>query len=185
MTCEECLSVIASAPILEVREDSRAREHCATCAECSRVVALVAEGERDMAFALNNLSSTIPASQTAERAIAAVGRRKTGRVLAGVFAVLIVIVLWITWIQVIVPGMRATADIVGVDHRTETLELRCLSPDQAGDLISPYVRSNGSAWYPGKPPLSVITVRANPDELARVKELLQRFDNPAETSCRR
>lgn len=183
MTCQECLSTLATASVIEIDQSDGARQHCATCEDCSRVIRLITESEHDLAVALDRISSSVPATQTAETAIALARRRRTGKVLSIVFAVLIAITLWITWIQVIVPSMRATAEIAAGNHLTETIKLRCLSSDQAGELISPYVRSSGSVYYPAKPPMRVITVRGTPEELRTVKALLHKFDDPDETTC--
>lgn len=179
MNCQEYLSIIETASVGEIEQNTRVRQHAATCEDCSRVIRLIAEGEQDMAMALNNLVSSIPASQTAEAAIVIAKRRRVGRLFTVFFAVLIAVSAWITWVRVIVPSMRATAEIAAGNLRTETLPLQCLSPDQAGDLISPYVRSNGSAYYPAKAPMTVITVRATPEEIRAVKALLGQFDKPA------
>ena len=182
MKCHECLSTIATGSVAELEIDA-VREHYATCAECSRVVRLVADGERDLAGVLNGMSSRIPALLTAETALAVAKRRRLGRMLSGVFAALIVVTLWVTWVRVIVPGMRATAELAVPNHVTETIKLQCLSSEHAGDLISPYVRSNGSVYYVAKAPMRVITVRATEEELRTVRALLKRFDDANENAC--
>jgi type II secretory pathway component GspD/PulD (secretin) len=68
--------------------------------------------------------------------------------------------------------------------RTESIQLSCLSPQQAGDIISPYVRSNGSAYYAANSDLSVITVRGTPDELAKSRELIRQLDADPRAACR-
>ena len=82
-----------------------------------------------------------------------------------------------------VRASRQTQAIVKGDTRTETIPLTCLSSEQAGQLLSPYVRSNGSIYYVAKPPLKIITVRATPAELQTVHELLARFDGPGRPGC--
>lgn len=183
MNCEEYLSIIETASLGEIEQNTRLRQHAASCEDCSRVIRLIAEGEHDLAMALDNVSSSIPASQTAEAAIVIAKRRRVGRLFAGLFVVLIAITAWITWVQLIVPSMRATVEIAAGNLRTETIPLQCLSPNQVGDLISPYVRSSGSAYYPAKAPMTVITVRATPEEIQKVKALLDQFDKPGTTGC--
>ena len=51
---------------------------------------------------------------------------------------------------------------------TETFTLSCLSPQQAGDIINPYLRSRGSTYYVSTSGLSAITVHGTPDELRAV-----------------
>ena len=71
--------------------------------------------------------------------------------------ILLAATIWIAWIRVVVPSARATADMTTNHQLTETLDLKCLSPEQAGELISPYVRANGSLYYLPKSALRVIT----------------------------
>jgi hypothetical protein len=66
--------------------------------------------------------------------------------------------------------------------QTETIPLSCLSPQQAGDIISPYVRGRGRIYYTA-PGVSAITVRASPSETWQIKDVLKNFDNPRATTC--
>jgi hypothetical protein len=91
--------------------------------------------------------------------------------------------LWFTWLRVIAPAMHETAALVGSKLVTETITLQCLTPTQAGELILPYVRSSGSAYYLGKGGINVLTVRATEKELAEVKRLVGRFDNVGASAC--
>ena len=183
MNCQECLAMLSTASATELEQSDAARSHYASCPECSRAITLVLGAERDLTSNLNKIAFKIPASITAESAVAIAKRRRIGKALAVVFAALIVVTLWITWIQLIVPSMRATAELARPNLVTETIKLRCLSSEQAGDLISPYVRSNGSLYYVAKPPLKILTVRATPEELREVKTLLDRFDSSSEGGC--
>ena len=183
MNCQECLAVVATGSVAELEHNDAVRRHYSACPECSRVVRSVAEGEKDLAAVLNAIPSRVPATVTAETAIAVARRRKIARLLSIAFAALIVVTLWITWVRVIVPGMQATAELARSNLITETIKLECLSSEQAGDLISPYVRTNGSLYYIAKPPLRVITVRATAEELRNVRTVLERFDNSSETAC--
>lgn len=183
MNCEEYLLMIETASVGEIEQSTRIREHAASCEDCTRVIRLIAESEHDLAAALDDVSSSVPASQTAESAILIAKRRKAGRLFAGGLLVLFAIAAWFTWVLVIAPGIRATVESAAPNLHTETIPLQCLLPKQAGDLISPYVRSNGSAYYLAKPPMQVITVRATPEELRKVKTLLGQFDKPGATGC--
>jgi hypothetical protein len=67
--------------------------------------------------------------------------------------------------------------------RTETIALSCLSPQQAADLINPYIRLRGSAyWVPSKE-IPAITIRAGADELAKARELIREFENNPAAAC--
>ncbi len=183
MTCETCLDTISTAPLAEILADGPATQHWKTCENCSRVVGLLTAGERDLAAMLAQTLTRMAVSETAETALATAERRRVGKFLSGVFAVVLAVTIWITWVRVIVPGMQATAEIAASRQQTQTLTLKCLSPEQAGELVSPYVRSNGSAYYLPKPPIMAITVRATPEELRTVSSLLGRFDSEAAGTC--
>jgi hypothetical protein len=183
MTCDDCLTLLATADLDEVETSAPVRAHCTTCEQCARVVRLVAEEERALGLALDATMSPVPASVTAATASARARRRRTARVVMAGFAVVLLVTLWVLWARFIVPSMRTTAHVIAGDQITETLTLRCLTPEQAGDLISPYVRSNGSAYYQGKAPLRVITVRASRAELTRVHGLLEQFDGRPGAPC--
>lgn len=183
MTCDECLSILATVPVAELDPTSRVRQHGATCADCVRIITLITNGEQDLAFALDNVPSSRPAGHIVEKAMLMARRRRVRRVVSVALTLIVAVTLWITWLRVIAPAMRETAALVGGNLRTETLVLRCLTPDQAGDLISPYVRASGSAYYRARSSLGVITVRATPEELLKVKMLLDQLDGPGARSC--
>jgi hypothetical protein len=146
-------------------------------------VTLIAAGERDLANLLAEHSSNRLPSHTAETAINRAKRRRMGVVLSGVFAILLAATVWVAWIRVEGLLGRATAEMTTNHKLTETLDLKCLSPEQAGELISPYVRSNGSLYYLPKSALRVITVRATAQEMGAVKVILGRFDTAPAGSC--
>lgn len=183
MKCQECLSRMGAESVSDLEHDDMLRAHSATCEDCSRVLTMVVDGERDFARALDGFSSSLPAAQTAEAAIATARRRRVGRRMGLVLAILTAATLWFTWIRVVVPTARATAELAATNQVTETIRLSCLSSEQAGNLISPYVRSNGSAYYYATPPVRAITVRSTPEELVKVKEILGNFDTPAGVTC--
>jgi len=185
MNCKECLAALAESSVIEIHQNGSVREHSATCPECARVATLVMGAERDLAFAFNSIVSQVPATRTAEAAVTIEKRRRAGWLVSVAAALALVVVLWVVWIRVLVPGARATAELATINQHTMTAGLDCLTSQQAGDLISPYVRSNGSVWYASKPPMKVITVRGTAEELKKVRELLQRFDNSTHAECTR
>ncbi len=182
MTCEEYLAALSSAPIGQVNQAGDARAHFESCLECSKMLVVIQEGERGLGASLDSNRSLVPPTQTAELAIVTAKSRRVGKLAALGLAVSIAVVLWITAIRVIVPTARETAQIVTSSLVTQTLTLRCMTSSQAGDLISPYVRSDGSAYYIVDGPF--ITVRATASELARVKSLLAQLDDPRQLKCK-
>ena len=183
MTCAECLMLIETGPVADIVLSDDVRLHVDSCQHCSHAVTIIAEAERELAVFLASAASEIPARQTAENAVAAATRRAAGKMVAGGMIVLMMLALWFTWIRVIAPGVRDTQALVKDNNVTVTIPLTCLSSQQAGDLISPYVRSNGSLYWVAKPPMRFISVRATPEELQTARALIAQFDRPGSTSC--
>ena len=183
MTCEEYLRTLETGPVKAVTQTAPAREHLARCPDCSWSTTLVAEGERDLGARRDNAASAVSPLQTAETAMVIAARQRTAKFVRWGLAALSAVVAWLIWMQVILPSIHATAALTQDNLRTETIRLSCLTSQQAGDLVSPYLRSNGSLYYVSKPPLNVITIRATPAELTRAEVLLRNFDAADASKC--
>jgi hypothetical protein len=153
----------------------RPREHTVDCHECERVTRLVAERERNMLMAFDDLRYPVAASQTAAIALTASRRRKVAIAYnIGLGVVTTAIVLSVMVSRTVV---RAPIPMI-----TETFRLQCLSPEQAGELLRPYVRRIGIIHIrPG--PLGVIDVVAPSEVMATARSILERYDNPAQAQC--
>ncbi|MDP9178400.1 MAG: hypothetical protein M3O61_12030 [Gemmatimonadota bacterium] len=184
MTCEQCLTAVSAMSLQEAVSDPVIRKHWEECKDCSHVLTVVATAERDLSDLLRQQSSAKSAMQTAETAVSRVKRRRLGIVVSAFLATLLAATLWIAWVRLVVPAARETVELASSQHLTETLELKCLSPAEAGTLISPYVRANGSLYYLPTGGLRVITVKATPEEMKTVRSLLGRFDSAPAGSCR-
>jgi hypothetical protein len=183
MTCEQCLTAVSAMSLQEAVSDPQIRKHREECKNCSQVLTVVATAERDLSDLLRQQSSARSALQTAETAVARAKRRRLGIVVSAFLATVLAATLWIAWVRVVVPAARETVELTSNQHVTETLELRCLLPSDAGTLISPYVRSNGSLYYLPAGGLRVITVKATPEEMKTVKSLVARFDTAPAGTC--
>ena len=75
MSCDDYLSMLATLPVDELAY-GRAREHAAGCRHCDRVTRVVAERERNMLMAFDDLQSSVPAAQAAAAALATSRRRE-------------------------------------------------------------------------------------------------------------
>lgn len=184
MTCEECLRAVSGMSLQESVADPQIRKHWEECRDCSHVLTVVATAERDFSELLRQQSPARSVVQTAENAVSRVKRRRLGILVSAFLATMLAATLWIAWVRVVVPAARETVELTSNQHVTETLELKCLSPNEAGTLISPYVRSNGSLYYLPSGGLRVITVKATPEEMKTVKSLLVRFDAAPSGSCK-
>src|SRR6266581_1553447 len=166
MTCEECLSELATGSLREMSGDSTVMQHCATCPDCSRLTTLLRDREYNAANVLNNLPPMSNPITLAEAAVTTAHRRRVGRVVVMISGAALVITIWIAAAVTIFPTMRHNDNVMAT-LRTETIPLSCLSPKQAADIINPYIRSRSSAYYLPSSGISAITVRGTADELAR------------------
>jgi len=67
---------------------------------------------------------------------------------------------------------------------TETIPLTCLSPQQAADIIDPYVRTHGSLYFIPTSGISAITVRGSAAQLRKPKDLIREFETDPGAACR-
>lgn len=184
MTCEECLAELATGSLRELPSDSAVMQHCATCPDCSRLTTLLRDREYEAATLLNNLPPMSNPLTVAETSVHTAQRRRVGRVVVMISGAALAITIWIAAATTIVPALNR-ADHVGTSVlRTETMPLTCLSPQQAADIINPYVRSRGSTYYLPTSGISAITVRGTADELAKSRNLIREFENDPTAACR-
>jgi hypothetical protein len=182
MTCEECLSYLAAGSLREISPDSPVLAHCATCPDCSRVTTALRDREYEAATLLNSLPPMANPLTIAETAVITARRRRIGGVVVMITGTALAITIWIAAATTIIPALNR-ADVRNASLRTETIQLRCLSPAQAGDVINPYVRSHGSTYYLPSSGISVITVRATPRELSRARDLIAQFEGDPGAAC--
>ena len=183
MTCEECLSELATGSLREMAGDSTVMEHCATCPDCSRLTTLLRDREYNAASVLNNLPPMSNPITLAETAVTTAHRRRVGRVVVMITGAALVVTIWFTAATLILPTMRsggpATSTLL-----TETIPLSCLSPQQAADIIDPYLRTRGSIYFIPTSGISAITVRGTAAQLSKSKDLIRNFESDRSAACR-
>lgn len=187
MNCQECLAELSTVSLREMQPDSPVMQHCATCADCASLTTRLRAMEYDTASTLNNLLPLTSPISLAETSATLSRRRRVGRLvvtLSGIIGAIIVAVVASTMLvpQTIWNGI--TGPVAASTLRTETITLTCLSPEQAGEIISPYVRSHGSVYYTPTHGLSVITIRGTADEIARSRDLLHQLESDPTAACR-
>jgi hypothetical protein len=158
--------------------------HCATCPECARVTTGLREREYEAASLLNGLPSMSNPIAIAEQSVVIAKRRRLGNIAMLMTGTALALTTWIALSLTFIPAMNRADSRLGSVLHTETIQLSCLSPKQAGDIINPYVRSRGSTYYLPTTDLSVITVRGTSDELAKSRNLLREFESDPNASCR-
>ena len=73
----------------------------------------------------------------------------------------LVVTLWFVGARIVYPAFEYD-DVRPSGMITETIPLTCLSPQQAGDIIEPYLGSERARYYAPASGINTITVRATP-----------------------
>lgn len=182
MNCHECLEEMATGSLRELTPESPVSRHAASCPDCGPLLTQLRDREYTAATILNNLPPLSNPISVAETAGQLSRRRRIGRVAVTLTAIALGISIWFAADTMVPDFLRAS---IGQNPslRTETIPLRCLSPQQAAELINPYVRSNGSTYYIAPTGIAAITVRASEAELRQVREVLGNFDNGRNGTC--
>ena len=184
MTCEACLAALATESLREMTPDSAVMQHCATCPDCARVTTTLREKEYEAATVLNSLPPMSNPLTVAETAVRTAQRRRLGRVVVMITGAALVATIWIVAATILIPILPRGDKLAHSTLRTETMQLSCLSPNQAADIINPYVRTRGSTYYIPSSGISAITVRGTPEELAKSRELILHFEKDPSAACR-
>ena len=183
MTCEDCLSALATASLREMTPDSAVMQHCATCPDCARLTTTLREKEYEAATVLNTLSPMSNPLEVAETAVRVAQRRRMGRVVVMATGAALVATIWIVGATMLIPLFEDGHTSTGSTLRTETIALSCLTTRQTADIINPYVRSRGSTYYLPSTGIAAITVRGTADELAKSKDLIANFERAPSAAC--
>src|SRR2546423_5435582 len=183
MNCTEVLATLSTASLRAMTPDSAVLVHCSTCPDCARVTTLLREREYEAATVLNGLPPMNNPIAVAEQSVITSRRRRLGHVAVLASGAALVVTIWIAAATTIIPALNvADARRVPMLH-TETISLTCLSPQQAADIINPYVRSHGSTYYIPTTGISAITVRGNTAELSKARELIHDFESDPKAAC--
>jgi hypothetical protein len=183
MTCAEVLETLSTASLRDMPADSAVMVHCAACPDCARVTTLLREKEYEAASVLNGLPPMSNPITLADESVVTSKRRRAGRIAVIGTGAALVATIWIAASLTIFPEL-IHSDSPPSELRTESMQLTCLSPQQAADLINPYVRSHGSNWYIPKSGISVITIRGTGDELAKSRDLIAQFETDPGAACK-
>ena len=171
-TCSECLNALSSARVADMGPGSAVAIHCATCPVCSRVADEVRFAEYRLAASLNEAR---PGTSSEEMAAVAIDgserlrRQRVGRwirVGLGVAALAVFAVFWET-----MRGAREDRNLL-----TETITLRCVTASQAAQLITPYLRADGSVVYHADE-LRTVTIRATSEQMASAKMVIDGLES--------
>jgi len=184
MTCEQCLSELTTGSLREMSPDSPVMVHCATCPDCAHLTTLLRDREYNAANVLNNLPPMSNPITVAETSVNLARRRRIGRVVVMLSGAALVVTIWIAAATTVFPALRRSDIVTSSELRTETISLSCLSPEQAADVIHPYIRSRGATYYMPTSGISAITVRGNATELAKARSQIEHFEQDPGAACR-
>jgi len=183
MTCTKVLATLSTASLREMTPDSAVMVHCETCPDCARVTTMLRDREYEAATVLNGLPPMSNPIAVAEQSVLTSKRRRLGRVAVMISGTALAVTIWIAASVTVIPALNRGDANIARRLRTETMQLSCLSPQQAADIINPYVRSHGSAYYIPTTGISAITVRGTAEELARSRNLIRDFENDPSAAC--
>lgn len=184
MTCDECVAMLATGSLRDLPADSAVMLHCSRCPDCAQLTTLLRDREYTAATVLNTLPPLSNAVSVAETAGRLSRRRRVGQLVVMLSGAALVATIWIAAATVFIPMMNDTEKDNRAALRTETIPLTCLSPQQAADIINPYVRSRGSTFYVPTSGLSAITVRGTAGEVGKSKDLIRDFEKDPNAACR-
>jgi hypothetical protein len=173
-TCAQCLARLATESVATVSSDSQLAVHTAVCPDCARTL-------EDLRYAERYLGNGMASMTTSRDYVAAATgpldpserlhrKRIARRIRFALFALAG---------GVVVAGLELTRSTTPSPHpdsiRMETIPLGCLTPRQASELVTPYLRSNGSAVYT-QDELRTVTIRGRLEEFNAAKAEIARFD---------
>lgn len=172
-SCAECLTSLATTRIADIDRNSALVAHCMTCENCARVASDLRVAEQRLAVTLAELRPQSLSETVASEAILGFERsrrRTTARLFRGALAMLALLIL-----GTFVNEKRAPRPAL----ETQTITLKCLSPEAASTVVTPYLRSSGSAVW-SISGLHAITIRAVHVELERA---ISQIDAIQSQSC--
>jgi len=175
MNCDDYLSMLATLPVEELAYGD-ARTHAATCRDCDRVTRVVTERERNMRMAFGELYPPMSAQPITARVLEIARRRRVAfyyRVGLGVFGAVAVFAFVAT---------RRLTPIAGAD--AETFPLRCLSPDQAVEMLHRSLSASADVSTRPGPGVGIVEVSGTSEDLQRARSLLDQYDNSDASRCR-
>jgi len=182
MNCQECLSELATGSLRDLTPESEVMRHCSTCPDCGPLATLLRDREYTAATILNSLPPMSNPIAVAETAGMLSQRRRTGKVVVFLTGAALAATIF-TSLFVTDFGKR----IMGVNDAalfTETISLSCLSPEQAADIVEPYLKTHGSLYYVGKHQVPAITVRGTESQITKSKQLIRQFESDPQAACR-
>ena len=159
--------------VSDLREGTSAARHIASCPQCAGIAAEIAYAERRLSSALAETQSSFTPEEMSYGALVGSERERrkvVGRWVRGLLAAAGCVTFFLFMENVILPRAGQSEKI-----RTETISLRCLTPEQAMEIATPYLRSTG-AIYTTKG-MRVVTVRGRHAEFQQAVAHISSIDD--------
>ncbi|HUQ48296.1 MAG TPA: hypothetical protein VM053_08650 [Gemmatimonadaceae bacterium] len=172
-TCAQCLSDLSTMRVSDLREGTSASRHLESCPQCAGIAAEIAYAERRLTTALAETQSSFTPEELSHGALVGserARRKVVGRWVRGLLAAAGGVTLLVFMENFIFPLSRQSEKI-----RTETISLRCITPEQAIEIATPYLRSTG-AIYTTKG-MRIVTVRGRHGEFQQAIARINSIDD--------
>ncbi len=189
MNCSDYLAMLSTLPVEELDYGS-ARAHVTECRDCDRVTRVVVERERSMLVAYADLDSGISRAQVASHAMALSNRRRVAfyyKVVLGLAALATVLFMVasrsmsrVADARAIIEGAPVSVD--GAEMLTETLVVRCGSPEAAAEILRTHLQGDARVTFRSIASPGFITIEASPQQMHVARDILARLA-PSEGSC--
>ena len=169
-TCAECLTILSTARFSELSQSAVIAEHCGTCERCAAVAAEIRFAEQRLALSLTEARPLSLSYEVASEAITGsdrLRRRAAARLFRAAVGTLGLLLLG-SYVK------EEWWDTRGPELTTVTLALKCMTGEQALTVVTPLLRSNGTAAY-AQPGFPALTVRGPDREVMQATSALDAF----------
>lgn len=160
-TCVQCLNELSTMRMADVGTRSPVAIHCESCPSCADVMQGVAYAERRLSTALSEARSAFTSDELSQNAMSRsefLRRKVVGRWVRGLLAACASVIFWFFIERVVMPQVEPRQVV------RESIFLNCITPEQALEIATPYLRSSGSSIY--KAGSEAITLSGQPAEFA-------------------
>jgi len=175
--CSECLEALSTASLADIRPGTAIALHTATCYGCAAALEELTFAERRLEEALARVQDVRSPRDLAIAALAGSERRRRkrlARLWRGGLALAALMVVWAFMLF-----RRTVPDGEPVPNTmVSSITLTCLTPSQASELATPYLRSDGSGVFRSDE-LKTVTIRGNVDEFVAARNAIARFEELA------
>jgi len=184
MTCDDYARLVMTRSWSELSE-GEAAEHTFACTRCSQLREVVERAQAQLEYAMAAARSSIHPSVLADRAIVGARLRSLERWLLLLPVFLLGLVLWLgtqglplSTVELLT-GRRPLPSLT-----TSTIALRCLSAEQARELVRPYLSHDQDIIVGTIGSTYTLTVRGTAQAVQQTKKVVEEFEAHTSAACR-